>query len=67
MQHGDEANPGAEMFGIGPDNKHCLSGGLEQKIENHRLVLIGDVSDLRRQSEHLMEVRNRQQFGLAGG
>ncbi len=67
MEHGDEANPGAKMFGIGADDEHRFGGRLEQQIVDHDLVLIGDVRDRRRQGEHLMEVRNRQQFGLAGG
>jgi hypothetical protein len=67
MQHGDEAGPSAKMLGIGPDDKHRFGGGLEQQIVDDGLVLIGEVRDLRRQSKHLMKVRNRQQLGLAGG
>ena len=67
MQHGDEANPRAKMFRIGADDEHRLGGGLEQQIVDDGLVLIGEVRDCLGQGEHLMEVRNRQQFGLAGG
>ena len=65
MKHGDEADPGAKMFGIGPDDQHRFGGSLEQQIVDHRLVLIGDVRDGLGQSEHLVEVLHRQQFGLA--
>ena len=65
MEHGDESDPGAKMFGIGPDDQHRLGGSLEQKIVDHRLILIGDVRDGLGQSEHLVEVLHGQQFGLA--
>ena len=44
-----------------------LRRGLEQQVVDDRLVLIGDVGDLRRQREHHMKVRHRQQIGLALG
>ena len=65
MEHGDEANLRAKMFGIGPDDQHRFGGSLEQKIVDHRLVLIGDIRDGLGQSEHLVEVLHGQQFGLA--
>ncbi len=56
MQHGDEADSRAKMFGIRPDDQHRLGGSLEQQIVDHRLILIGDVRDGLGQSEHLVEV-----------
>jgi len=65
VQHRGESDASAEMFGIGRDREHGLGGGLEQEVVDHRLVLIGDVGDPVRQREDDMEVRHRQQFGLA--
>ena len=67
MEDGEDADAGAEMFGIGRDRQHRLRRGFEQQIVDHRLVLIGDVGDLPRQAEHHVEVRHRQQFRLALG
>jgi hypothetical protein len=52
------------MLRIVADGEHRLGGSREQEIVDDGLVLIGDVCDLRRQSKHLMEVGNRQEFGL---
>ena len=60
-----DADPGAEVLGIGGDRQHRLGRGLEQQVVDDRLVLIGDVGDLGRQREHDVEVRHRQQLGLA--
>ena len=46
---------------------HGLGRGFEQDVVDHGLVLIGDVRDGGRQREHHMEVRHRQQIGLARG
>ena len=67
VQHGSHADPRAQMFGIGGDRDHRLGGGLEQKVVNHGLVLIGDVADRRRQGEDHMVIGDRQQLGLAFG
>ena len=41
-----------------------VSGGrFEQEIVDHGLVLVGNVGDRRRQREHHMEVRHRQELG----
>jgi hypothetical protein len=37
MQHGGDADPGAQMPGIGGDGERGLGGGLEQQVINHRL------------------------------
>ena len=67
MQHRHEADAGAEMLGIGGDRERGLRRGFEQQVVDHRLVLIGDVGDLRRQRVHHMKVRHRQEIGLALG
>ncbi len=67
MEHGGDADAGAEVLGIGGDGEHGFRGGAEQEVVDHRLVLPGDVGDLGRQGEHDMEVADRQQIGLARG
>ena len=56
VQHGGDADAGAEMLGIGRDRQHGLGGGLEQQVVDHRLVLVGDIGDGGRQREDDMEV-----------
>ena len=67
VEHGGEADAGAEMLGIGGDGDERLGRGLEQDAVDHGLVLVGDVGDRRRQREHDVVVRHRQQLGLALG
>ncbi len=67
MQHRHEADASAEMLGVGRDRERGLGRGFEQQVVDHRLVLIGDVADRSRQRVHHMEVRHRQQLGLALG
>ena len=45
--------------------QHRLGRRLEQEIVDDGLVVVGDGADLGRQREHDVEVRDRQQFGLA--
>jgi hypothetical protein len=52
VQHGGDADSGAEMLGVSRDRQHRLGGRPEQEIVDHRLVLIGDIADWRRQCEH---------------
>ncbi len=56
MQHRDEADLGAEVFGIGSDRAQRLGRRLEQDRVGRRLVLEGDGGELRRQREDDMEV-----------
>ena len=51
---------------IGGDGQQRLGGGAEQQVVDHRLVLVGDGGDLGGQREDHVEVRHRQQVGLAG-
>ena len=67
VEHGGEADAGAEVPGIGGDGEQRLGRRAEQQIVDHRLVLIGDRGDLGRQGEDHVEVADRQQIGLAGG
>ena len=67
VEHGGDADAGAEVPGIGGDREQRLGRGAEQQVVDHRLVLIGDVGDLGRQREDDVEVADRQQIGLARG
>jgi hypothetical protein len=67
VQHGGDADAGAQVLGIGRDQEHGLGRGLEQEIVDHGLVLVGDVGDRRRQREHHVVVGHWQQLGLALG
>ena len=66
VKHGDEADLGAEMGWVGGDRAQCLGRRPEQNGVDRRLVLEGDLGHRRRQGEHDMEVRHRQQLGLPG-
>ena len=65
VQHGGDADVGAEMLGIGRDGGERLGCGREQQAVDLGLVLVGDGAEGGRQREHHMEARHRQQFGFA--
>ena len=67
MEHGGDADPCAEMLGIGGDRQHRLRRRAEQQVVDGGLVVEGDVGDLGRQGEDDVEVSDRQQVGLALG
>ncbi len=69
MEHGDDADLGAEMLGVGRDGAQslCLCRRLEQDGVDQGFVLESDLCGGRGQREHNMEVRHRQQLGLPGG
>jgi hypothetical protein len=67
VQHGGDADPRAEVLGVGRDPQHGLGRRLEQQVVDDGLVLEGDVGDLRRQREDDVEISDRQQVGLALG
>src|ERR1700719_3533632 len=67
VQYGGHADPRAQVFGIARDRDHRLGGGLEHKVVNHGLVVVGDVADRRRQREDQMVIWGGQQLGLALG
>jgi hypothetical protein len=50
-------------FGVRRDRQQRLRARLEQEIVDHRLVLIRDRADPRRQLEHDVEVGHLQQLG----
>jgi hypothetical protein len=65
VQHRGDADPCAEVLGVGGDGERGLGARPHEEIIDEAFVLIGDVGDWRRQSEDEVEVANRQQFGLA--
>ena len=65
VQYRGETDLGAEVLGVGGDLRERLGRGREQQAVDLGLVLVGDGADLRRQREHDVEVRHRQQLGLA--
>jgi hypothetical protein len=67
VEHGSGTDAGAEVLGIGRDGEQRLGRRLEQRVVDHRHVLVGDRGDLGRQGEDQVEVADRQQIGLAGG
>jgi hypothetical protein len=67
MEYGGGADARAEVLGIGSDREQRLCRSAEQQVVDHRLVLVGDWSDLGWQREDQMEIADRQQIGLAGG
>src|SRR3979490_1127972 len=67
MSESGPADAGAEVFWVCRDGGQGLGRDLEQEVVDDGLVLVGDVGDGRRQREHRMKVRYRQQIGLARG
>jgi hypothetical protein len=45
VQHGSDADPGAEMLGVVGDRGRGLGRRLEQEIVEHSFVLVRDVGD----------------------
>ena len=67
VEDGDEADLAAQVPGIGGDGLQRRGDGVEQDAVDHGLVVEGDGRNLGGQSEHDVEVRDRQQVGFAGG
>ena len=67
MEDRGDADAGAEVLWVGRDGDQGLGRCLEQQVVDDGLVLVGDVGDGRRQREHDVIVRHRQQVGLARG
>ena len=45
VEHGGDADAGAEVLGVGGDGDQRLGRGLEQQVVDDGLVLVGDVGD----------------------
>jgi hypothetical protein len=66
VQDQRRTNLRAEMLRVGGDSAQVLGGELEQQVVDHRLVVVGDGADRRRQGEHHMVVVQRQAGRPAG-
>ena len=64
MQDREAADLRSEPSRIGGQRGHGLDGALEKDRIDGGLVLEGDGGDRRRQSEHDVEIGDRQQFAL---
>ena len=67
MEHGGDAEPRPQVFGIGSDDEHRLGARFEQQFVDRALVLVGDVGDGAGEREDEVEVADRQELGLALG
>lgn len=65
MKEGKEADPGAEVLGIGGDGQQRLRTGVEQKLVEAGLVLQRQRVELLGNREDDVEVFDGQQFGSA--
>ena len=76
VEHRGGADASAEVLGIvglqptgltrGGDREQGFGRRAEQQVVEHRLVLVGDRSDLGGQREDHVEIADRQQIGFAG-
>ena len=67
VEHGGDAEPRPQVFGIGSGDEHRLGARFEQQVVDHAFVLVGDIGYRRRHRVDDMEVANGQQLGLARG
>ena len=64
VEHGEKANLGAQVLGIGGDGEQGLGRGPEQDAIELSLILIGNCCNLLRKSEHNVKILSVQEFGL---
>jgi hypothetical protein len=62
VEHGEEADFGAEMIGIGSDGRQGFGGGSEQDAVDNIFVLVSNGGDRFREAEDDMEIRSRENF-----
>ena len=67
MEHGRDADAGAQILWIGGDGHHRLRRRLEEQVVDDRLVAEGDGGDFGWQREDDVEVAYREQVRLALG
>jgi hypothetical protein len=60
MEHGDNADAGAQMLGVSGDRECGLGRRLHEQAIDHTLVLIGDVAERCRESVYDMEIVDRE-------
>ena len=65
VQHGEETDLRAQVFGVAGDGEQGSGHGAEQDLVDDFFVVEGDGGDLFRHGEDHVEVLHRQQFGEA--
>src|SRR6476661_4105225 len=65
VEHGEEADSGAEMLGIGGYGAQGFGSGLEENAIDQFLILIGDGGNRFGHGENDVEVRAIEEFGFA--
>src|SRR6266478_9788114 len=65
VKHGEEADLGAQMFGIGSDGRQGLGRSSEQDAVDQILVLVSEGSDVFGQCKNHVEVWAVQDFGFS--
>jgi hypothetical protein len=60
VEHGEEVDLGAEMFGIGSDGRQGLGGGSEQNAVDEIFVLVSNSGDRFWEGEDNMKIRGRE-------
>ena len=66
VQHCQEANLGAEVFGVSGNSAQRFGRGGKENIVNDALILQRQRSKLLWQRKHHMEILNRQEIGQPG-
>jgi hypothetical protein len=64
VQHGEETDFGAEMFGVGGNGAQGFRSGPKENVVHHFLVLVSDGGNLFRESKDDMEVLGVEELGL---
>ena len=67
VQHGGDAEFGAQAPGIGSDRSQGFGRGLEHEVVDHGLVVIGDIGDLGWDGEDGVVILDGQQVALPFG
>src|SRR6267142_5147585 len=63
VEDGEEADLGAQVFGVACDGEQSLGNTAKEEIVDHVFVVEGDGGDLFGKSEDHVEVFHRQQLG----
>src|SRR5260370_26998222 len=64
VQHGEEADLDAEMFGVGGNGAQGFRSGPKENVVQHFLVLVSDGGNLFRESKDDMEILGVEELGL---
>src|SRR5262245_30753274 len=67
VQNRGDADRAAEMPRVSPEGEQRVGGGTKEKRVDHARIALGEGIERMREGEDDVEVRNRQEVGLAGG